>query len=124
MCGFDTLQVDEAFIDRVDLDGGRHGAEDLHDTAAHIGVERVVAGQRQQVFADRFGFQQMPGFAHLDAEGFGFGGAGDDTAIVIGEDDECPAPQFGLKHSFAAGVEVVDIDQAEAWRIRSGGCHW
>ena len=55
----------------------------------------------------------MPGLSHGDAERLGFSGAGDDAAVVVGEDDDRAPLQLRLKEGLAGGVEVVAVDQGE-----------
>ena len=44
-----------------------------------------------------------------DTEGLGFGGAGDGTAVVVGEHDDGSALQGWIKRPLGRGVETVHI---------------
>lgn len=53
------------------------------------------------------------GLAHFDTNSFGFLAAGDDAAVVVGENHHRAAFEFGIEDAFAGGVEVVAIHQGE-----------
>ena len=49
------------------------------------------------------------GDAHGDAYFFGFCGTSNDTAIVIGKDDNGLVVEAGVKAAFTRGIEVITI---------------
>jgi hypothetical protein len=71
----------------------------------HVPIEGVVG--RINVYAvlseEFLVFER--GSSHRDAKGFCFAGTGDDAAVVVGEDDNGPLPELGIKDSFARDIE-------------------
>lgn len=74
-------------------------------------LQRVIG--REQLYLMLV--HQMPHLkqwhAHLDAQGFDFVAAGDDTTVVVAEHSDRFTDQVGPKYPFAANVEIVAIDQ-------------
>ena len=52
-----------------------------------------------------------PWLSHLDAQVLGLVAAGDAGAVVGTEDNDRPADKAWLKHTLAAHVEVVAVDE-------------
>lgn len=61
------------------------------------------------------------GLSHVDAELFGFGAAGNNAAVVIGQDDDGRVFQVRSEYFFAGGVEAVTIHECKHSRLRAGG---
>jgi hypothetical protein len=54
--------------------------------------------------------------AHPDAKRLGLVGASDDTAVIVGEDDNRLTVELGVKDPLTGGVEVVAIDEGKDGR--------
>jgi hypothetical protein len=83
-----AFDAEEGLVDAVDLQPGRVPAQQFHHPGADVPVELVVAGSRDQAPFLGHGGEFEPRLTHGDAQGFGFGGAGDGTAVVVGEHDD------------------------------------
>ena len=53
------------------------------------------------------------GGTHLNTKCFGFTGACDDTAIIVGEDNNRSPFQGRIKYSFAGHIEVVAVHKGK-----------
>lgn len=113
--GIEVFKEDEGFVDGVDFDVLEVFFDEAHDTFGDVAVEGEVGGEAFDVCAvdDVFYFKEWG--AHGDAEGFGFVGAGDDAAIVIGEDDDGMVLQVRVEEPFAGYEEVVAVYESEEW---------
>ena len=109
----EAAQVQEGFVDAVDLELGREAAQDFDDPIAHVGIQRVVRGQRDDAMLLRLFGDLEPGHAHRDAERLRFGRARDHAAVVVGEYYHRPAGQLRREELFARGVEVVAVDEGD-----------
>lgn len=81
----DGAQVDEAFIDGIDLLRVAQACGQGHHAVAHVAVKGEVSRQGDQARVALQVAQLEVGRAHLDAEGFGFVTASDGAAVVISE---------------------------------------
>ena len=50
-------------------------------------------------------------FCHADAQGFGFIGAGDDAAVIVGQHDYRLAYEVGPEKALAACIEVIAVNE-------------
>ncbi len=57
--------------------------ERLHHAAAHVAVERVIAGEDGDAVPGDLLLYLEIGVAHLEAEGFGLVAAGDHAAVIV-----------------------------------------
>lgn len=115
--GGGAFDAEEGLVDAVDLKPGRVAAEQFHDPGADVTVELVVAGQGNESPFLGPGCEFEPGLAHGDAEGFGFGGAGDGAAIVIGQNDHGPAFQRRVECPFRGGIEAVHVHMRDLRQV-------
>jgi hypothetical protein len=109
--GAHALEVEERFVDAVDLLARRVARLDGHHARAHVEVELVVGRHRQQAGGLLEVAHLEPGLGHLDAELLRLVAARDARAVVGTQDDDGPAGKPRREHPFAADVEVVAIDQ-------------
>ena len=75
-------QIQERLVDRVDFGFGGELLERLHHAAAHVAVERVVAGEDGDAVPLDQRADLEGRIAHVEAEGLGLVAAGDDAAVV------------------------------------------
>ena len=109
----DAGQIQERLVDRVDFDLGGELLQRLHDAAAHVAVERVIAGKDgDAVPLDQVADLEIR-IAHLEAEGLGLVAAGDDAAVVVGEHDHRPVDDRRVEDPLARRIEIIAIDQGE-----------
>ena len=87
--------------------------EDAHDAVGEVAVEGEVGGADDGAGPLQTLAALEVGLAHGDADLFGLGAAGDDTAVVVAQDDEGAAPPIGAKDLLAAGKEVVAVKEQE-----------
>jgi hypothetical protein len=78
---FEPDQTQERFVDRIDFEVGCEVGEHAHHPRAHVAIERVIAGSHHDAGFPETLAAQMPGRAHLDAEGLGFVRARDDASV-------------------------------------------
>ena len=55
--------------------------------------------------------------ADFEAQGLGFGGAGDDAAVVAAEDNDGHAVEGELESARAADAEVIAVNEGEHGRF-------
>lgn len=103
----------EGFVNGVDFEVGGEVGKSGHDAVAEVAVEGVVGGEGDDVVFFYYGLALEEGLAHFNTEGFGFLAAGDDAAVVVGEDHQRAAFEFGVEDALAGGVEIVAIHQGE-----------
>ena len=106
----EAVHAEEALVDAVDLLVGRETAEHGHHARAHVAVERVVGGFRDDAVLAGELAQLEPGHAHLHAERLHLLASGYDAAVVVGEHDDGTALQLRVEDAFAGDVEVVAVD--------------
>lgn len=106
-------QIQEGFVDRVDFHFRGVLLQDGHDPSGHVAVEGVIGGIDLDGRLGKLLAHLKEGQAHGDAQGFGFFGASNDAAIIVGEYDHGLAAQSGLKDALTGDVEVVAVDQRE-----------
>ena len=54
---------------------------------------------------------------HLDAQGFGFVGAGHGTSVIVGQDNDRPILQLRVEDPLAGNVKVVTVYQGKDGHI-------
>ena len=119
-----SADASEGFVDGIDLQLFAVEFQQAHHPLAHVGIEGVVGTAHHHVLA-----LQLPACleirrAHGDAEGTGFGAAGHDAAVIVGEHHHGPADQAGIKALFTGGIEVVAVDQDGGLaHVRGDGSH-
>ena len=111
-----AVEAEKGLVDRVDFQGGREAAENAHDAPAHVAIEGVVRRADDHALRIDPLPAQVPRLAHADAERLGLVRAGDHTAIVVRQHDHRLAAQLRLKHPFAAGVEIIAVDESDRSR--------
>lgn len=109
----DAAQVDEAFVDGIDLLRVAQACGQAHHAVAHVAIQRKVGRQGHKPGLLLQVADLEPGRTHLDAQRFGLVRAGNGAAVVVGKDDERAVLQPGLEDAFAAAVEVVAVDEGE-----------
>ena len=109
----ETAEAEKGFVDRIDFEIGREGAQHLHHPAAHIAVERVIARPHDDAGGLESLAMQMPRRAHGDAERLGFVAARDHAAVIVRQHDDRLAAQLGLKHALARDIEIVAVDESD-----------
>lgn len=102
----DAREVQKTFVDAVHLLLWGKPLQNAHHPFAHVGVERVVAGQGHQAQSSSTGLPFEPGRTHGDADGFGFGGTGNDASVIIGQDNDGPVPELGLEDPLTRDVKI------------------
>lgn len=112
--GFDRPGIQEALVDRIDLDVRSEPLIDRVRAAAHIAVESVVRGEDDSVLALHQVADHEHQRAHSDAERLGLAGACDRAAIVVGQHDDRPAIELGIEYALAGAVEAVSVVEGEA----------
>ena len=105
-----AVEAEKRFVDGIHFDFGGDVGEVIHDAAAHVAVEGVVAAEYLHLVLFDEGASLEQGLAHFESNGLGFGGAGDDAPVVVAEDDNGHAVEGGLEGPLATDVEVVAID--------------
>ena len=108
-----AVEIEETFIDTVDLDMRRGLGEQAHYPLGQIAIERIVGGQHRDIVAFDDGPHLEQRHAHGDAEPLRFRRAGDDAAVIVGEHDNRAAGQVRLEDALARDVEIVAIGEAE-----------
>ena len=109
-------QPNKRLINGIDLNFGLQAAQYLHDPLGHVAVQGIVGGKDPDpVTLDQW-FALEIWLTHLDAQGLGLVGAGDDAAVVVGEHHHRLALKLWVEHPFAGDIEVVAVDQGkESW---------
>jgi hypothetical protein len=105
-------EAEKGFVDGIDFEGRGEVAQRGHHPAAHVAIKGVVGAEGVDAGFE-FGAGQVPDFTHSDAASLGFGGAGNDAAVVVGKDNDGLAFQLGLENAFAGAVERVAINEGE-----------
>ena len=108
-------------INAIHLNRRHHRLDQAHHTLAHVAVQCIVGGERDNAVLLEFVLDLKIRFAHFD-EGFSVVAPGDDTAIVIAQHYDGHLRQVGPEYSFAAGIEAVAVDQREGWLLLRHGC--
>ena len=71
-------------IDAVDLDGGHHRFNKRHHALAHVAVERIVRGKRDDSVLLELVLDLEIRLAHLD-KGLGVVASSNNAAVIISE---------------------------------------
>jgi hypothetical protein len=109
-------EIKKRLVDAVELDLGGEGAQRVHDAAAHVAVEGIIAGEDGDAVPGQFLLVEVVGVTHGEAEGFGLVTAGDDTAVIVRQHDDRAALQSRAEHALTADVEIVTVGQGEDGR--------
>ena len=103
------IQVQERFVNRVDLDGRGVAPEHLLHPSRHVAVQREIPGKH----VDMVLLHDVPyleeWIAHLDAERLGLVAPGHRAAIVVREHDDRLPVQLRTEDPFARGEEIVAV---------------
>jgi hypothetical protein len=83
----DAGQIQETFIYRIDFLPGAELAQRCHEAIAHIGVQLVVGGKGNRTYFSGLLFHLKPWACHSYSQLLGFPALGNDTAIIVGEND-------------------------------------
>lgn len=115
-------QIDEAFVDAVDLLHVAQACGQRHHAVAHVAIQGEVGRQ-----GDKPGFlfqvaDLEPWVTHLDAQRFGFVAACDRATVVVAQHDQRAILEARLKHALAAAIKVVAVDQGEHVSLRAARC--
>lgn len=81
----DATQVNETFIDGIDLLHVTQACGQRHHAVTHVTVKREIGRQGDQARVALQVAQLKVGRAHLDAQRFGFVAAGNGAAVVVSE---------------------------------------
>ena len=106
-----ALEVQEGFVNRIHFHAGREVAQHFLHPAGHIPIQREIGGENGYLVLADQRFDLEIGVPHPDAQGLGFVGAGNGTAVVVGEDDDRSAVQFRTEYPFAGCEKVVAVGQ-------------
>jgi hypothetical protein len=87
--------AEKSFVDRIDFEIGREGAQHIHHPAAHIAVERVVARAHDHTGRRETHAVQVPRRPHLDAERLRLVAARDHAAVIVRQHDDRAAAHSG-----------------------------
>ena len=115
-------QVEEALVDRVDLDVRAERAIHLVHAGGHVAIEGVVRREHGDAFAPAQIADHEIRRAHADPERLGLGGAGDGAAVVVGQHDDRPLRKPAIEHPLAGAVKRIAVDEGEnasGHRVRS-----
>ena len=117
--GGEVVDVEVGFVDGVLLERGGVLREEAHDAAGKVGVECEVGGESgNAVLRDERAYL-IERHAHLNAERLGFVGARDDTAVVVGEDDDRSAFEVGVEEPLAGDEEIIAVAEGEHLSVGS-----
>lgn len=116
----DAAEVNEAFVDRIDLDVRSSAADERHDAPRHVAVERHVRRTDGDGTSLDHAFDTEERDAHGYAECLGLVTARDDTAVVVRQDDDGFADELRAEYTLTADEEVVTVDEADH---EGGGGH-
>lgn len=106
-------QVDKGLVDGIDLHLGLKLAEHIHDPLGKIAIQGVVGGKNLNLVGRNQTAAFEEGLAHLDAQGLGLVGPGNDAAVVVGEHHYRPTFEPGIEEPFAGDVKVVAVEQGK-----------
>jgi hypothetical protein len=94
-------QIQERLVDGIDFHLRGELLQRLHDAAAHVAVERVIARKD----GDGVPLGQLADFeirvAHLEAEGLGLVAAGDHATVIVRQHDDRAGADGGVEHPLA-----------------------
>ena len=107
-----AVEPDEALVDGVTEILGGFLPDDSHHAGGQFAVELVVGREDGDLLVGELLLQLEVREACLDAEFLGLVGAGDDAAVVVGEDDDGFAVEVGPEDPLAGHVAVVAVDDA------------
>lgn len=110
---FEPAKAEESFVDRIDFKIGGEGAQHLHNPAAHIAIERVIARPHDHAGVLELPAMQVPRRAHGDPERLGLVAARDHAAVVVRQHDNRLTAQLRLKHALAGHIEIVAVDEGD-----------
>ncbi len=108
----DAGQVGKFFINAVGLRFRHHRLDDAHHALGDIAVQRVVAAESDDAMPAQQILDLKIGRAHFH-EGFGVVASGNHAAIVVAQDDDRDLGQVRTKHTLAARIKAVAVDQRE-----------
>ena len=103
-------QIQEAFVNAVNLLPRAEIGKDAHDPVGHVGIQRVIAGTGDDAVALGQFLQLEPRRTHFHPQRLDLVGAGHATAVVVGQDHHGPSFQRRVEYSLAGDVEVVAVD--------------
>ncbi|MNJ62974.1 hypothetical protein D3C77_588340 [compost metagenome] len=115
----DAGQIREGLVDAVDLNGRHQGLDQAHDPLAHVPIQRVVGGERDDAVLLQLLLDLEIRLAHFH-ERLGVVAPGDDTAIVVRQDHDRDLGQVRAEHPLAGRIERVAVDQCKDRRVRHG----
>lgn len=103
------VQVQERFVDTVDLDGRGVVPQDLLHPSRHVAVQREIPRKHMDMVL----LHDIPyleeRIAHLDAERLGLVGPGHRAAVVVTQHDDRLPVQLRTENPFARGEEIVAV---------------
>ena len=110
---FQAAQVQERFVDGLDLRTRRDAREQTCYTGADVAVKLEVGAEPDHPLF----FEQLPVLEgrrpHGYAQGFGFGRPGHHTAVVAAQDHYRPAFQVRPEQPLAAYEEIIAVYEGE-----------
>lgn len=107
------MKINESFVDRIHFHVGHHLGNGFHYAVRHITVQGVVGRKDLYVMFRKKVFIFKRQSTHFDAEGFGFVGAGNDAAVIIGEDHHGFTVHLDVKNPFTTHIKIITIYQSE-----------
>ena len=99
-------------IDAVNLNGGHHRLNDAHDPLAHIAIKRVIGREGHDAVTAQFVFDLEIRLAHLH-ERLRIVATGNYATIIVTENNDRNLGQVRAKHTLAARIKAVAVNQAE-----------
>ena len=113
----DAREVQKTFVDAVHLLLWGKPPQNAHHAFAHVGIEGIVAGQGDDAESGGTQLPLKPGRAHGNADGFGFGGPGNNASVIIGQNNDGSVPELGLEDPLTRDIEIVAVDQGDGHTI-------
>ena len=106
-------QPDKGLVDGINLNLGLQMAQYLHDPLGHVAIQSIIGGKDSDSVPLDQGLALEIWLPHLDAQGLGLVGAGDDAAVVVGEHHHRLPLKLWVEHPFAGAIEIVAVDQGK-----------
>lgn len=107
----DVGEIEEALVDRVDLDSRREPRVNVVVARRQVAVERVVRRENPHAARPAQRPDAKPRVAHPDAKRLRLGGPRDGAAVVVRQHRHRHGLQSRVEHPLARTVEGVAVDE-------------
>jgi len=108
-----SLYLEERFINGVYFNLGAEASQALHHAPRYVGVELIVGGKNRDVMLCN-GFLYFENRdAKGDAQAFGHKATGNNTAVVVGQDDQRVVAQLRSEQLFTGSIKTGTVHQCE-----------